>query len=146
MKESLISSKGFNESLKENSRTVSRILGRSSIGCSSRNLASNLKFRWPVCWERINRRQMRNDRSPREQWSKIECSLLMFKLVYPTRRIRERERERKRLHGLLYYSGKSSEQNGINHSHWTKTKIETSTAKIFHALNNKFENINRHVI
>ena len=49
----------------------------------------------------MNERQMRNDRSPQEQWSKIECALLMFKSVCPAGRISEEERES--LHGLLYY-------------------------------------------
>ena len=70
---------------------------------------------------------MRNNRSPREQWPYIECALLMFKSACPAVRISEEEREGGRLHGLLYYPGKSSKQNGINHSHSTKTKTEIST-------------------
>ena len=53
---------------------------------------------------------------------------------------------RERLHCLLYCPGKSPELNGINHSHWTETKTDTSMAKIIPAPDNKFENINHHVI
>ena len=69
----------------------------------------------------------------------------MFKSVCPAGRISEEEREGERLHGLLYYPEKSPEQNGVNHLHWTKTKTETSTAKIIPTPDNKFENINHHV-
>ena len=50
-----------------------------------------------------------------------------------------RKRVKECLDNLLYCPGKLSEQKGINHSHWSKILIETSTATIIPTLNNKFE-------
>ena len=61
-------------------------------------------------------------------------------------RISGEERKRERLYSFLYCSGKSSEQNGINHSIGRKYEIETSAAKIIPAPDNKFEIINHHVV
>ena len=87
---------------------------------------------------------MRNDRSPREQWSKIECALLMFKSVCPVVRISEEEGTRA-FTRLFILPGK------VIRVKWHKSfsldeNSKTSTAKIIPTPDNKFENINHHVI
>ena len=67
----------------------------------------------------------------KEKLPMVECALLVLNVGLFCSRMSEEERSvllekyvrnrpRERLRGLLYYPGKSSEKNGLNHPHWTK--------------------------
>ena len=150
----LMSFKKFNDSQKDGSCAVSHTWKKTVANDIAWIKHLTLKFRGPVGLEGMNKRW--KNELLREHWPKSwMCSSHVGMVCYccwyrqegsVKKRVGQfcsknmwgREDERM-LHRLLYCPGKSSGQNGMNHSHWMKCINWNPDGKMIPALNNNLK-------
>ena len=114
---------------------TSKFLGPVGLGGMNKGWKNELlKERWPQSWMCSSHVVMvcyccwnRQEESVKKRVG-LSCSKNMW----------GREDERM-LHHLLYHPGKSSGQNGMNHSHWTKYINSKTNGKTIPALDNNLK-------